>query len=68
MKKGDRIDLVGAVISEKSVTVPWTSLFRAFAILRKATFGFYISVHPSTGKEIKRTPKKQIAGWCPEGY
>jgi hypothetical protein len=38
IKKGDRIDSVGAVISEKSATIPWTSLFRRFRNIAKSDF------------------------------
>jgi hypothetical protein len=47
IKKGDRIDWVVDIINEKSVTIPWTYLFRRVRILRKATFGFARPVRPS---------------------
>jgi len=38
IKKGDLIDWVGAVINEKSVTIPWTSLFRRVRNIAKGSF------------------------------
>jgi hypothetical protein len=38
IKKGDHIDWVGVVINEKSVTIPWTSLFRRVRNIAKSNF------------------------------